>query len=488
MLAVLRTLISRWFQIGSAPIHQGLTAKPSELAGSDHQQDGHAEEASEAHLVPYDETLLERSRTQWQFGDWPSLAQLEREKIQHHPDRAKLALLAAAGRLQTGNDAEAKAYIRLAQDWGVSKKLISQILIAGVHNSIGRAAAIGNQQHRALQHFEKSLAIGAPASDIRLLTSARKGSQLQQLGFPATEYKLTADFNQSLELSRHEKQKHFKKNSDYSYYRKDLENIYKIKTGLDLNLDNPVTYNEKIQWLKLFDSTSLKSRLADKYSVREWVEEKIGKEYLIPLIGVWDKFEEIEFSALPEKFVLKANHGFAWNIIIDDKSRLNIPDAKNTFDQWLNTNFAFVAGFEMHYANIKPRIIAEQYIAEIGKKLHDYKVYCFNGKAMFIGVFIDRQCNTTHAIYDREWNRVPLCFNGKLYDKKIAKPDCLDELIHLAENLSAGFIHVRVDFYILSTGIRFGEMTFTPASGWSKFEPEEYGLIFGRLIDLTQDN
>jgi hypothetical protein len=122
------------------------------------------DEHTPSHPVPYDENLLECARIQWQFGDWDSLAKIDRDTLQHHPDRAKLALLAAAGRLQRGQDAEAKVYIRLAQDWGVSKKLISQILIAGVHNSIGRAAAIGNQQHRALHHFENAIRIGTPAS------------------------------------------------------------------------------------------------------------------------------------------------------------------------------------------------------------------------------------------------------------------------------------------------------------------------------------
>ena len=141
----------------------------------------------EQSLVPYDENLLERARTQWQFGDWQSLAQLNRDTLQHHPDRAKLALLAAAGRLQTGQDAEARQYVRLAQDWGASKKLISQILIAGVYNSIGRAAAIGNQQHRALLHFENAIAIGTPGADAKLLTQARTGEQLSQLGLHAPE-------------------------------------------------------------------------------------------------------------------------------------------------------------------------------------------------------------------------------------------------------------------------------------------------------------
>jgi DNA-binding transcriptional MerR regulator len=133
------------------------------------------------YLVPYDENLLERARTQWQFGDWESLAQLSRDTLQHHPDRAKLALLAAAGRLQTGHDVEARQFIRLAQNWGVSNKLVCQILIAGVHNSLGRAAALGGNQPRALKHFENAVVVGMPGRDAKLLTQARTREQLHQL-------------------------------------------------------------------------------------------------------------------------------------------------------------------------------------------------------------------------------------------------------------------------------------------------------------------
>lgn len=137
---------------------------------------------SASHLVPYDENLLERARTKWQFGDWHSLAKLDRDTLQHHPDRAKLVLLAAAGRLQIGQDAEARQYLRLAQDWGVSKKLLTQILAAGVHNSLGRAAAMAGEQTRALQHFEAAIQTGTPGSDNRLLTQARINEQFSQLG------------------------------------------------------------------------------------------------------------------------------------------------------------------------------------------------------------------------------------------------------------------------------------------------------------------
>lgn len=180
MFAVLRTLLTKWFQ--SPPKAIEAAAPEQKLSISEFMLAHHDDDDQSSQLVPYDENLLERARTQWQFGDWQSLAKIERNTLQHHPDRAKLALLAAAGRLQTRQDAEAEAYISLAQDWGVSKKLISQILIAGVHNSIGRAAAISNQQHRALQHFEDAIQIGTPGSDAKLLTQARSGYQLSALG------------------------------------------------------------------------------------------------------------------------------------------------------------------------------------------------------------------------------------------------------------------------------------------------------------------
>lgn len=184
MLRKLSALLARWF--GQAPVADApppadspqpaphLTPTPSKL---------HTD-APRAHPVAYDENLLERARTQWQFGDWNSLAQLDRDTLQHHPDRAKLALLAAAGRLQSDHNDEARLYLRLAQDWGISKKLISQILIAGVHNSLGRAASISGQQQRALEHFDKAILIGAPGSDRRLIAQARINEQHNQLGLP----------------------------------------------------------------------------------------------------------------------------------------------------------------------------------------------------------------------------------------------------------------------------------------------------------------
>ncbi len=183
MFKQLTTLMASWFKRSSK--------------NKDTPQDTITQEDQTIHnhndgLVPYDENLLEHARTQWQFGDWESLIKIERETLQHHPDRAKLALLAAAGHLQQGDNNTARQFTRLAQEWGCSKKLVSQILIAGVHNSLGRAAAINGEGQRALQHFESAIAAGAPASELRLLTQARLGEQLVQLGLSGGSTQLSA--------------------------------------------------------------------------------------------------------------------------------------------------------------------------------------------------------------------------------------------------------------------------------------------------------
>jgi hypothetical protein len=187
-VSFLSKLLARLFKRGRvdgaekvAPAVDGAPSARVDESSSKTQSVTHFQGVS-TDLFPYDENLLERTRTQWQFGDWQSLAQLSRDTLQHHPDRAKLALLAAAGRLQTDKIDEARQYIRLAKDWGVSKKLLTRILAAGVHNSLGRAAAIAGEQPRALQHFEAAIQTGSPGSDRRLLTQARIHEQCSQLG------------------------------------------------------------------------------------------------------------------------------------------------------------------------------------------------------------------------------------------------------------------------------------------------------------------
>lgn len=288
-----------------------------------------------------------------------------------------------------------------------------------------------------------------------------------------------------------------RRSKNYNYYRnlphrldvyeKELCDWYKRFTGKTLDLTNPRTYNEKIQWLKLYDSTPLKTRLADKYLVRDYVKEKIGEEYLIPLLGVWDSFDEIDFDTLPNSFVLKANHGCGWNIIVKDKHNFDKADAKRKFDAWMNTNFAFVSGFELHYYNIEPKIIAEQYLENGNDDLYDYKVFCFDGKANSIFFVTERSTEKRLSFYDTDWNRLPFAYSNKRHLSSVPPPKNLKRLIEASEKLSQGFPHVRVDFYVLNDGsIKFGEMTFTHASGTSKWDPPEQDRIYGELIKLPE--
>lgn len=270
-------------------------------------------------------------------------------------------------------------------------------------------------------------------------------------------------------------------------YEKELTEWFHYTTGERLHLDDPKTYNEKIQWLKLYDSTPLKTQLSDKYRVREWIKEKIGEEYLIPLLGVWDSFDEIDFERLPEKFVLKANHGCGWNVIVTDKSSFNKAEAKEKFDLWMNTNFAYNVGLELQYRNIEPKIIAEEYIENFDEDINDYKVFCFHGKADSIMMLTERKKGLKMAFYDLEWNQLPFTYSYPRNQEVMPKPENLEQLIFLAESLAEGFAHVRVDFYIMNDGsIKFGEMTFTSGGGTCVWNPPEQNLIYGEKIKLPK--
>lgn len=265
--------------------------------------------------------------------------------------------------------------------------------------------------------------------------------------------------------------------------------VYRLRLGQWPNLKHPQTFNEKIQWMRLHDKDPRKTRLADKYLVREWVAENIGDDYLIPLLGVWDKIEEINFDLLPSQFVLKANHGSGWNIVVRDKSQLDYRDVKKMCHKWLHTNYG-KENLEPQYVSIPPKLIVEEYLENEGGNLYDYKVHCFQGKAKFIHYIGGRATNDTcEVFYDAKWNRMPFTTNSyPRFKSEIPKPDNLDELLHLAESLAGDFDYVRVDIYVLNNGtFKFGEMTFTPGAGVYHWEPEEYDLEFGKLIKLPID-
>lgn len=278
---------------------------------------------------------------------------------------------------------------------------------------------------------------------------------------------------------------------DYDYYSTvselayplELKAWYKKCIGKELNLDNPGSFNEKINWMKLYERDLRKTELADKYLVRNYVSEKIGEQYLVPLLGVWDKYDDICFDDLPDKFVLKCNHGCGWNLIVTDKGQFDIEKGKEQINQWLRINYAFIFGFEMHYRGIKPRIIAEEYMENNGGDLYDYKFWCFNGRVEFVMFLSNRKKGLYMDNYSTEWELLPFTYDFPNSGIKRDKPDNLGEMIELAETLAEGFNYVRVDFYRLNDGqVRFGEMTFTPASGVCHWSDDQINVKFGTCL------
>ena len=272
-----------------------------------------------------------------------------------------------------------------------------------------------------------------------------------------------------------------------SDYPKLLKTFYHEKTGKSLNLENPQTFNEKIQWMKLYDSTPIKTQLGDKYLAREWISKKIGKQYLVPLLGVWDRFCEIDFQKLPDKFVLKCSHGSGWNLIVTDKSKMDPEREKSKFDKWMKTNFAFCYGLELHYKNIKPKIIAEKYLENVAG-IVDYRFYCFSGIPTQVWVDIySGTSNHLRSIYDMDWNKLPVKCGwpdgGGLLDNKPVNFELMKEFAAL---LSEEFAFVRVDFFEIDQNLYVGEMTFTPMSGVGKFVPDSWDDELGKLLILPK--
>lgn len=270
-------------------------------------------------------------------------------------------------------------------------------------------------------------------------------------------------------------------------YPQELEKWFLKNAGYELDLENPRTFNQKIQWQKLYDATPLKTRLTDKYLVRDWVKGKIGDQYLVPLLGVWNDFSEINFSLLPSKFVLKCTHGSGWNVLVADRSSFDRKAAARKINKWMASNFAFCLGLELQYRDIVPRIIAEEFIENNGNPPDDYKIFCFGGKPMFVEYLTGRNRGMKVAFFDADWQRIRFPYAYEQYGGTVAKPQKFEQMLALAATLSAGFSFVRVDFYVLENGdIKFGEMTFTPASGCCAL-PYPLDCKWGELINLNKD-
>ena len=267
-----------------------------------------------------------------------------------------------------------------------------------------------------------------------------------------------------------------------------LKIAYRIKMGKKLDLDNPVTFNEKLQWLKLYNRRPEYTTMVDKYAVKKWVAEQIGEEYIIPTLGVWTHFDEIDFDKLPKQFVLKCTHDSGGLVICRDKKTFNKSAARKKIETCLKHNF-FWGQREWPYKNVKPRIIAEQYMEDRQtKELRDYKFFAFNGevKALFIATERGNKEETKFDFFDDDFKHLPFTNGHPNADILPEKPIQFEHMKRLAEKLSINFPEIRVDLYECNGKVYFGEMTFFHWSGLVAFNPEKWDRIFGDWVKLPQ--
>lgn len=270
--------------------------------------------------------------------------------------------------------------------------------------------------------------------------------------------------------------------------RTDLKISFLIRMKYFLNLRKPRTFNEKLQWLKINNRNPFYTTMVDKYAVKMWVAKKIGKQYVIPTIGVWEKFDDIEFDKLPNQFVLKCTHDSGSYVICKDKDKFDKRAAKKKLSAALKRNFYYV-GREFPYRNVPPRIIAEKYMEDQNGTFVDYKFSCFNGGVDCVMVCLDRHINDVKFyFFDKNWNLKRLNVRGKNAPEKftIPKPSCMDEMFEIAAKLSKDIPFVRVDLFECDGKVYFGEMTFYPDSGFDANLLPETDEYFGSLIDLTK--
>ena len=264
----------------------------------------------------------------------------------------------------------------------------------------------------------------------------------------------------------------------------ELKLMFRLKQGYSLDLKNPETYSQKLQWIKLYDKNELMPLCCDKYTVRGFVEDMGCGEILNELYWHGTDPEKIPYDTLPDQFVIKVTHGSTFNIIVKDKNKLDRQAVSKKIRKWLKADYLDCYG-EWFYGQVPPRIIVERYLEdENDPELRDYKVFCFNGKAKLIDVHSGRFDQHKRNIYDLNWNfleDVSIKFD---HGEVIPKPEVLEELLQYAETLSKRFLHARVDFFIVNGKIYFGEITFTSGAGFSVIKPHSFDLEMGKMLEL----
>ena len=265
-----------------------------------------------------------------------------------------------------------------------------------------------------------------------------------------------------------------------------LKRMYSLRMGRKLDLDNPQTFTEKLQWLKLYDRRPEYTDMVDKFAVKKIVADKIGSEYVIPLLAVWDNPDDIDFAALPEQFVLKCTHDSGLSLsICRDKSHFDFREAKTRVSRAMTKN-NYLHSREWPYKNIKPRIIAEEYMQDgDSQNLPVYKFFTFNGEPKIIQVIQDDKTSYESIDYfDTTWKRLALRQNYPNSKVPLPRPECFDEMLELAAKLSAGIPHVRIDLYQVNGKVYFSEYTFFSDAGFVGFEPPEWDEILGSWLTL----
>ena len=265
-----------------------------------------------------------------------------------------------------------------------------------------------------------------------------------------------------------------------------LQRKFRAKLGTSLNLDCPQTFNEKLQWLKIYNRKPEYTVMVDKYKVRDYIAQMRGEEYLIPLLGVWDDPEDIDFDALPNRFVLKCNHNSGSGMCIcKDKSKLNIAKVKAGLRKGLKQDY-YLTGREWPYKDVPRKIIAEKYMEDASGDLKDYKFYCFNGEMKFVMINSDRNTSrpTRADYFDRDFNWLDFTWGYSHAEVHPQKPERFEEMVAIANKLAKGLPHIRVDLYECNGKIYFGELTFFDGSGFDKIEPLEWDFKIGKMLEL----
>ena len=265
-----------------------------------------------------------------------------------------------------------------------------------------------------------------------------------------------------------------------------LRKAFRYSMGRELDLENPVTYTEKLQWLKLYDHRPEYTRMVDKYGVKQYVAERLGEEHVIPVLGVWERAEDIDFDSLPQRFVLKTTHDSGGIVVCKDKSKLDIEAARKRMKRFLKRDY-YEHKREWPYKDVKPRIMAEKYMEDTRQgELRDYKFFTFGGepRVLYIAQGRGKGGETVADFFDMDFNHLPFTIDHDMADVPPEKPVQFEEMKRMAALLSQGTPQLRVDFYEVDGQIYFGEMTFFHCSGLNPFHPEEWDRIFGDWVTL----